>query len=477
MTARIVGRHSAGTPRLSGRQRCAILGATAIRVAGTPLVAVFGLLTTAITVAHTGSAVFGVVTLISTVALLLPFVDLGIGSVAGSVCARPGPLAADPVVRATIRRAFGVLGLVAAGMIATVLGVSAADGWGRLIGVVTSPADRWAIAVALGLFALSVPAGLGPRILLGIDRNQLAVAVLLLNSIVVLMITEVLAIAGVRGIWYAIPGPAGALAGNLVATALALRLTGLTPRVLGTAGPVPHERRLPAGSPWRFLIGVGLPLGLQSQLLLLAHGSTPEELSRYALGAQLYALAWSICAAAGPMLVPGFARRRPDAAASLALWERSVGGFGGAGLVCALGLFAAGPFAADLLSGGRITVPVQLIAAFGVLLLVRCVHLPSDLLLTTPNEMRWQAWCALNMAGMGLLGGYLLAPDYGAVGVVLAAAGAVLVTQVLPDFACVPEMVRGRLGLVQAGRHRLGRAGSATIEPARKYFRLPADTK
>ncbi|WP_157079842.1 lipopolysaccharide biosynthesis protein [Skermania piniformis] len=429
---------------LSSGERRAVLYGTLIRIAGTPVVAVAGLANTAVVVSHTGPAIFGVVTLIATVGLLFPFADLGIGAAVTTVSARPGPLAADPVARATIRRALGVLGVVGAAVAGLALTLGVADGWHQVIGLTTSPADRWAITVALCLFAATIPAGLGTRILIGIDRNQLAVAILMLNSIAGLTATLALAAAGVSGIWFAVAGPAGALAGNLVATVVALRLTGLRPAVLRAPAPVPAGSRLLAGSAWMFLIGIGLPLGLQSHRLLLAHLSTPDELSRYALMAQIYALTWSVFATAGMAFWPVFVKRRNDTGATVTLWRRAVLGFAGAAVPAAVLLAAGGPPAADLLGRGQITVSAGLATAFGLLLLTQCIHLPSGMLLTAPAELRWQAWCVLAMGLLGVVGGGLAADRFGATGVVLAAAGAVLLAQVLPDLLGVPRLIDRR---------------------------------
>ena len=56
------------------------------------VIALVGLLNTAVIVRQTGEAVFGLVSLVTTLSLLLPFADLGIGAVVISACSRPGQL-------------------------------------------------------------------------------------------------------------------------------------------------------------------------------------------------------------------------------------------------------------------------------------------------------------------------------------------------------------------------------------------------
>jgi hypothetical protein len=97
-----------------------------------------------------------------------------------------------------------------------------------------------------------------------------------------------------------------------------------------------------------------------------------------------------------------------------------------------------------VLSGGRITASWSLCAAFGALLIVQAAHLPSGVLLTKPNEARWQACCIACMAAIALGGGILLAGPAGATGVVCASAAGVLFAQLVPDLFAVPALVLRR---------------------------------
>jgi energy-converting hydrogenase Eha subunit A len=74
----------------------------------------------------------------------------------------------------------------------------------------------------------------------------------------------------------------------------------------------------------------------------------------------------------------------------------------------------------------------------------QAVHLAALVLLTRPNEARWQALCALPMAAVSIGLGCVVAERFGAVGVVYAAAAAIFAGQVLPDLLWVPRLVRRR---------------------------------
>lgn len=432
------------TAGLNHQERRAVLWGTIFRVVGTPVVALLGLLNTAIIVKQTGEGVFGVVSLIATMSLLFPFADLGIGAVVTNASSRAGKLADDNLAINTIRRAYRVLGMVAAGIMVAALAVMKLDWWGAAIGLTTGPQDRYVITIAACIFALSLPAGLGIRILIGIDKNQWAVLILMTNSAFALATTAALMLGGVHGIWYALPGVIGVLVGNVLGTVVALRASGLGRAVFALPVPQANGPKLLAGSLWMFVASVGLPLGLQSHRIILSHLSTPAELSRYSLMAQLYAVAWSVFSTAGMAYWPVFVKRRGEHAETIRMWRNIIGAFMAASVVAAIGITALGPWATSILSSGEVQTTTQLAFAFGLLLLVQCVHLPSGVLLTAPSEMRWQAYCIIVMALLSIAGGMVVAREEGAAGVVLAAAVAVFVAQIVPDFVCVPRIVRRR---------------------------------
>lgn len=429
---------------LQPTERRAIVLGTVFRILGTPLVALVGLLNTAIIVRHTGEAVFGVVSLITTLSLLIPFADLGIGAVVTSACARPGRLVDDSAAVATVQRGLRKLFVVAASLILASLVVMATNAWRFVIGTTTGPADRIAITVAACLIAVGIPAGIGIRIIIGLNRNPLAVLLTMANAVFGLMITLTLTSIGVEGIWYAISGAGGALAGNLVATAFALRVSGLHWSAFGRPDIAHAKSHLLQGSLWMFVLTIGLPLGLQSHRLILSHVSTPGELSRYALTAQIYAVVWMVFDTAAMALWPVFVKRRPNAVASKQLWLRSVAAFGVLSAVAGAGIVALAPWATSVLSGGQVGATRALAAAFAALLFVQCVHLPGGIMLTMPREARWQSFCITVMGLMTVLLGIWWAGRWGGTGVVAAAVVAILAAQVVPDFVWIPRLLKGR---------------------------------
>ncbi|NEM04379.1 hypothetical protein G3W01_24050, partial [Escherichia coli] len=65
---------------LDDDERRSIALGSGFRIVGTPLIGIFGVINSALVIHETGSAVFGIVSAISAIALLFPFSDLGIGA-------------------------------------------------------------------------------------------------------------------------------------------------------------------------------------------------------------------------------------------------------------------------------------------------------------------------------------------------------------------------------------------------------------
>ncbi|MFW0795321.1 oligosaccharide flippase family protein [Gordonia sp. CPCC 205515] len=430
--------------RLAPQERRALLAGPVYRVIGTPVVAALGLVNTAIIVRETGPEVFGLVALIATITLLLPFADLGIGATVLSA----GAQLSQPELRQksvdVIRRSYQVLFGVAAAIAVASVVLMAVDGWQVLVGFSSGGQDRWAITVAALIWALTIPAGLGLRILIGIDRNPLATLVMMSCPAFGLLLTLLLWSVDVSGIWYCISALGGLLVGQLVGTVLALRLSGLGRSAFGRVSREGAKERLLAGSLWLFVVGLGLPIGLQSGRVLLAHLSNPEQLSSYSLMAQIYGIGWSVISTAGLAYWPVFVKRRAARDETVRMWWRITAVFAGIAVLAAVGMWALGPWAARILSGGTITVSAWLALGFGLLLVCQAVHLPASVLLTLPTEARWLASWTLLMAVVSIGLGCWWAPMWGATGVVTAAALAILCAQIIPDLSWTPRLVRRR---------------------------------
>ena len=310
----------------------------------------------------------------------------------------------DPNAANVIRRAYHVLFAVAGVLVLVALCIMALDGWAALVGFSSGPDDRWAITVAACIFALTIPAGLGLRILIGIDRNPLATLVLMSCPAFALGVTLVLYVIGASR--YLVCGlGVGRLAHRADrrhgagAAALRTRLVGVRPRD-------PAPQRVPTAGRQHVAVRRG---GRVCRSACRPGGSCsrtcrrPMQLSQYALMAQIYAVCWSGVVHRGLGLLAdlreeaGSHRRDRSNVVAADRDVRRDRGDRHAALMVPLG-----PWAATVLSGGRIDVSVWLALAFGVLLVGQAVHLPANVLLTRPNEARWQALWTLAMAAISI---------------------------------------------------------------------------
>ena len=221
--------------------------------------------------------------------------------------------------------------------------------------------------------------------------------------------------------------------------------------VLTRAPTVRSSRRLLEGSLWLFLVAVGLAAGCQSGRMVLAHLSTPDQLAGYALLAMVYAACWQVLSAAGLAFWPVFVRRRSAVEQTIRTWRRLVVVFAAGAAVAGTALWWLGPWIAWVLSDGAIVVAPTLGLAFGLLLVGQAMHLPAAVLLTRPNEARWQAIWTTVMAVLSVGLACVVAGAAGAVGVVLAGAVAVALAQVVPDVCWVPRVIRRRTDDLAAG--------------------------
>lgn len=424
------------------------LAGSGVRLAGIPVVAGVGLYNTSLIVGETGAVSYGIVNTIATLGALLPFADLGIGgSVTTAVALRHQDGTRRGLrVQERVVAAYRALLLVAAALCAFSVAIGVLSLWDDILGQTFSPVEQSLISACLIIFAFGIPCGLGARMLVGLGRNTLAVAIGMTSSLFTLATTVSLTLLDVTDMAFALSGFAGGLIANSVATLLALRLI----RQDGIRIPFPLKKgyhfthgRLLAGSGWLFVVTIGLPVGLETGRIVLSHVSSPHELSEFALMSQIYVLTWSVISTSAGALWTIFAQAREDAKGSYRIWRLMVAIFGIGSLVAGVLLWQAGPWIGSVISGGRIDVGQGTAAAFAVLLLAQSLHLPAGSLLTRPRELRYQAICVALMAIVSLSLGISMAPTHGSMAIPVGAATGVFLGQFIPDLFFVRRYLFG----------------------------------
>jgi len=407
------------------------------RLAILPLVAICALLASRIVIDSLGTTGFALYALVVGLAALVPFADLGIGAAVTDAIARRTTMG-DAMALAVIRRSIRLLVVVGIAITLTAWGVAAAGGWSVILGVPDAGSADLASAIALTLFAVSLPLSLGTRVLLGAERNHWAVLSQSISAIVGLV---VIALAASRDapLWAFTSAPfIGIVAVGVVNVALARRATGLTwrtgtaPRASGEGEP--GEVRLFQIAGPMLVISLALPLAWQSDRLVLSHRSTLTEVALYVVAFQLFTPLNALIESGGSSLWPVFARRGHTSSVDVRRMVQLTAAFAAVGLPIASALVILGPWLASWISRGSVVPSRQLFLLFGLLIAVTAAWWPTAMVLTDPAGLRFQAVCCTLMAAVNISISIALASPLGAVGPVIASLVSMILVIIVPGW-------------------------------------------
>ena len=408
----------------SGFARAGILPITALATAAT----------TYITISYAGATSYGYIALVGMLFQLIPFADLGMGAaISSSVAKRQSGEHAEWLARETIKTTFRALTVSASVLLASLALVGMFGLWQPLLGL-PSGLDgiaEWAILVCLAPFAISVPFGIGQRILLGEGKNHVTNLISGLGPLAATATTALLVSLNVEPLLLAVATPVGVLLVSVVCFFVAFRVAGYR------VGLIFERQSGRAGSPLRIwstagpmlVIMITVPLALQSGRLVLAHFGSALDLASYSIAVQFYAPAVALITAAGIALWPTFARL---GAGAREVWGKAMRALGVAGLIAAsCYVILIGPVAL-LVSGNEIAVDVPLALGFGGLILLTALHQSSAYLLTSPKQLLFQAVCSTAMVFISIPAAISLTLLLGAAGPVWAMVIAFGFAQVIP---------------------------------------------
>jgi hypothetical protein len=423
-----------GAPRSDLRP---VVASGAARAVVLPLAAVLNLGETAILVNAVGPGSYGAVLLVGTFFQLLPFADLGVGAAVTRAVAASRFPASDWHVAKVMRRSLRMLVGSSVVLIALALALGASGAWTPILGLKNQIAHADLVAtLTLVLFAAQLPLALGQRVLLGAGKNHIAVIATIVQPMAAFLLAVALRIGHAPPGSYVLIFPVALIVTSSVMAVIAQRLTGIRPTFRGPA----NASVLPVAVPM-FLMTVGLPIGLQSDKLVLSH-RLPEALSQYALTFQLYAPAWYVLSTAAFALLPVFTHRRAVGLTYRRLWVQATAIFAGLAALGGAAFVVGAPLVTHVITRGRIHPELSLRVAFASLLLVQTTGLVSGMLLNDPRELRFQAFCVLNMmiANLGL--SWVLIGPLGVAGPVIASVVSMGVLMVLPAWVAAARTAR-----------------------------------
>lgn len=371
----------------SSSARTAIVSAGA-RIAILPLTGITSIALARTVTGQFGVEAYAVFSLIVSLPLLVPVIDLGLGASVTNAAASL-PSGADNLV-AVIRRAWRYLvgGCVICLISVNVIG--ALQLWPALLGVEEMSGVNGGISVALSVFLFTMPASIGYSVLVGLKRNPLAIVMQglapIFSGLVVIAASRNLGLSGIVSISM-VGIPVAAWLALIVALRL-LRSRGLhlfsrgqslpSPSLLVTAGPM-------------LIIVLTMPFAIQGGRLILSFRGTLVDVAVYSAAMIAFLPVFSIAQVAGRSLWGEYASDRANRQSSARRFVTGI--FTGAtiGLSGFSGLVIAGPFVTKLAVGDAIKVPGILYWLLGGVVLVQALHLVSGMYLTDARGLRFQA--------------------------------------------------------------------------------------
>ncbi len=380
--------------------------------------------------ADAGAVAFGVVMLIATLQTLIPFADLGLGAPVINAVAKTSMLGAA-AVKSVLARAFALLSTVALCLSFILTGLFLSGIANSVAEALSVPGSGVFLYIAALTIAWSFPLGLGYRILIGLQRTHVAVLLGLIAPALVL--AAVLAVSGTSGPHvgiYLVIWPASTLVLNAI-----MLLVSLAPLRRALQAPTSNvATRIPllGSSISMLIIGICMPLMLQSPRVVLAIFGTPEELTTYSVDAQLQAPLIGLIVTLATPLWPQFTQLTENSRSTRRLWMKSLASFAAAGILLCAGFLIVQPLYLSFVSHGAIEQNSLLAGALGALIFLLSVLYPTLMLLNDGSRIRVQALSLFVAAATALPLSIWWTSLFGAAGPPLAALTALTVATILP---------------------------------------------
>jgi O-antigen/teichoic acid export membrane protein len=282
----------------------------------------------------------------------------------------------------------------------------------------------WLFGLGMAFYALGFVPGLGDAMLLGVHRNHVTILVQsLVMPVALVMVGVLVAVDADPRIVVVVPAASFA-ATNAITMIFAARSTGFRWRSVLAKVPRP---RLHAGARIRGVAGprlvnnIAVPLALASDLVVLSHFSTPDQVADYGICLQLFTPLTALVAAAAAPLWPIYLAAKADGSSGPPVLRTVLGFLGATALVCAL-LVPLAPWAGRVISGGQVQLGVLLPCAAALMAMVFAASFPVGMALTTPRELRFSATVSVIALPLNVGASILLARSIGAPGPLIATA-------------------------------------------------------
>ena len=185
-----------------------------------------------------------------------------------------------------------------------------------------------------------------------------------------------------------------------------------------------------------------IPIAFQTDRLLLSHLGGGQTLAQYNLAAQMFNLLTQTVSVTGMAMWPHFAKARADGRVESPFGAASSFAAMGGALGLAMALVA--PWAAHILSSGKIVLPLALLVANVANVVVEAAKQPLGMYMTDPRGLRAQMLPVIILVPMNLALSWVLITPLGAAGPIAGSVIAVIVCQLVPYALWVAHDLRRR---------------------------------
>ena len=437
---------TADTPELAAPTKkstvLSVLKSAGVRVLVLPFSAVLGVVCTRLIIENFGRETYAQYGLLVAIGAMLPFTDLGMSAAIMNAIGASDRPARDEHVRKVLITSIRVLICSASVLLAVDLVITLAGAWPSLMGDGLLPGSGpIAAALVLGTIAITMPIGFGQRVLTGLGKNHITVAILGLQTPVMLVLLLcIINFDWSIGEYLPVVPYVVAFMISLAATVLAARM--IHPAIGSALRDVPRVRSVKGGKvfdvAWPTLIQmIALPLAMQTDRLVLSHVSDSLDLAEYNLASQMYLPVWQVVTAAGVALWPIFARARADGDRRKVSPMPLSAGFAGAALAVCAFISVIAPWLASVASDGEIQISRSLMIAFSIFMVFQAAKYPLGMFMTDAPGLRYQAFMIVAMVPVNLGLSIFFARHYGAVGPVIGSLIGVFFFQVVANFLYV----------------------------------------
>lgn len=414
-----------------------------------PVSAILGIVNTRIIIENFGQAAYAQYGLLVGIGALLPFADLGMSAAVMNAVAGSERPDSDPRIRQVLTTALRILFSSTVVLVLVSVALTVTNAWSGLLGDgLMSGAGPMAAALSLTVIAISMPAGIGQRILTGLGKNHISIALLGLQTPIVLLVLLLLVEFDVHGGSYlaVIPYLATLLL-SLASTYIAS--VKIKPAVELAVRDARHIRTVKGAKvfdvAWPMLLQMlALPLAMQTDRIVLSHVSDLKNLAEYNLASQMFTPVWQVVSSAGVALWPIFARARSTGGSRAASPLPIALIFGAVAAGACVVISLASPWLSARASGGTIHLGLPLLVSFSIFMTFQATKYPLGMYMTDARGLKYQAFMIIMLLPVNLGLSWYLAIRIGAAGPVIGSAVGVFLCQVVANWIYVRRAIRGR---------------------------------